>query len=163
MTRIATFIDRVETWVCNIALGALLSCVLWGVLTRYITEKPAVWTTELSGILFTWVVFVGAASAMAHDRHIRVSLLVDVLPEGAAAWVRLLSRIIVVLFLAAVTWLSVQMMLKGASRPSPVLRIPFSWVYLASVLAFAEMTLTATLRLTGILPAPRAAQTPEVT
>jgi TRAP-type C4-dicarboxylate transport system permease small subunit len=41
------------------------------------------------------------------------------------------------------------MMQKGASRPSPVLNIPFSFVYLATLTCFAGMTLTSALRLCG--------------
>jgi TRAP-type C4-dicarboxylate transport system permease small subunit len=154
MTCISKTIDRLEEAITMATLSALVVSVLWGVLTRYVTEKPAVWTTELSGILFTWVVFIGAAAAMRRNQHISVPLLVDALPEGIARAVRVVSRLLVILFLFYVTWLSYEMMLKGATRPSPVLRLPFSWVYLATFLAFLEMSVSAALRLFGILPAP---------
>jgi TRAP-type C4-dicarboxylate transport system permease small subunit len=41
------------------------------------------------------------------------------------------------------------MMRDGASRPSPVMDIPFSWVYLATVISFAGMSITATFHLFG--------------
>lgn len=129
-----------------VAVSTLFLSVLWGVLTRYVTEKPAVWTTELSGILFTWVVFIGAASALRSDQHIRVTLLVDMLPERAKRLVAFSAQVLTIVFLAFVTYLSFKMMLKGASRPSPVLRIPFSFVYLATFLAFFEMTVSSAIR-----------------
>ena len=46
------------------------------------------------------------------------------------------------------------MMQKGATRPSPVLDIPFSWVYLATLLAFVGMSLTSALRLLGLMDPP---------
>ncbi|WP_179381660.1 TRAP transporter small permease [Jannaschia marina] len=151
MARIGIWIRRLENLVSFSALTVLVLAVFWGVLTRYITERPAVWTTELSGIMFTWVVFVGAMTAFRDGRHIRVTLLVDFLPEIPRRVARKVADLLVVGFLGYATYLSVLMMQAGATRPSPVLDIPFSWVYLATVLAFAGMTVTAMLRFAGAL------------
>ncbi|MBY6160259.1 TRAP transporter small permease [Mameliella alba] len=153
MNAVATWTFRAERLVSFTALAVLTGSVLWGVLTRYGTEKPAVWTTELSGILFTWVVYIGAMTAHRERRHIRVTLLVDLLPSAARRAVRILADLLVLAFLIYVTWLSVLMMQKGASRPSPVLDIPFSWVYLATVIGFAGMAISQTVHLvTGRRP-----------
>lgn len=149
MTAFATWTRRAEQLVSFGALALLTGSVLWGVLTRYGTEKPAVWTTELSGILFTWVVYIGAMTAHRQGRHIRVSLLVDLLPPAPRRAVMLLADLLVLGFLVYVTWLSVLMMQKGATRPSPVLDIPFSWVYLATVIGFAGMSVSQVARLLG--------------
>lgn len=154
MTALSKFVRHTENAVTFLALLMLVLCVLWGVFTRYISAQPAAWTGELSGILFTWVVFIGAATAFRDGRHIRVDLLVEMLPPPAAWALRLLADLIVVAFLAYSTFLSVQMLMQGASRVSPVLRIPFSWVYLAPAIAFGLMTIAAALRLLGLAAAP---------
>ncbi|WP_082224110.1 TRAP transporter small permease [Pseudorhodobacter wandonensis] len=154
MTALSKFVRHTENAVTFMALLMLVLCVLWGVFTRYISTQPAAWTGELSGILFTWVVFIGAATAFRDGRHIRVDLLVEMLPSRAAWALRLLADLIVVAFLAYSTFLSVQMLMQGASRVSPVLRIPFSWVYLAPAIAFGLMTIAAALRLLGLAAAP---------
>ena len=123
-------------------------------MTRYITERPAVWTTELSGILFTWVVFIGAMTAFRDGKHIRVTLFIDILPVRLRAVLYKTGDVLVLGFLVYVTYLSYRMMLKGASRPSPVLDIPFSWVYLATVVSFAGMSVTAALRMAGLMQDP---------
>jgi TRAP-type C4-dicarboxylate transport system permease small subunit len=138
-----------EEYIAYCAMTVLVSSVLWGVLTRYVTEKPAVWTTELSGIVFTWVVCLGAMAAFRRNQHIRVTLLVDELPPLAGNIVRFIANIAILLFLLSVTYYSYEMMLKGASRPSPVLRIPFSYVYLASLIAFGIMSITCLLQILG--------------
>lgn len=140
---------RIEEYVTYLALGVLVSCVLWGVFTRYITARPAVWTTELSGIAFTWTVMLGAMIAHRKDKHIRVTLLMDKLPAPFKRVLKITGDLIVVVFLAYVTYLSYVMMLKGVTRESPVLRIPFSYVYIISVFCFAIMTINAGLQLIG--------------
>lgn len=154
MNRLAKLARKLQDLATGSALLVLLLAVLWGVLTRYITESPAVWTTELSGILFTWVVFVGAASAWHEGRHIRVTLLLDALPRSLARALRFAGDVAVAAFLCYGTWLAVEMMAMGASRLSPVMRIPFSWVYLAVVVSFAAMSLTSVLRLLGLAGSP---------
>ena len=129
MKRLAKAARRAQDLVTGFALALLLLAVLWGVLTRYVTESPAVWTTELSGILFTWVVFLGASTAWYEGRHIRVTLLLDALPDGPARVLRFLGDLAVAAFLCYGTWLAIGMMDMGVSRLSPVTRIPFSWVW----------------------------------
>lgn len=160
MPRLYKFVHWIELSISMAALSALLVSVTWGVLTRYITEKPAVWTTELSGILFTWVVFVGAASALRGDQHIRVTLLMDLLPARPRRTLAMFGQLITILFLFVVTYLAYQMMVQGATRPSPVMRIPFSLVYLATFLAFAEMSVSSLIRL--LLQGHRIAAGPEL-
>lgn len=154
MQTVVKWARRAENLVSFTALAVLTGSVLWGVLTRYVTERPAVWTTELSGILFTWVVFVGAMTAHQEGRHIRVTLLVDLLPRPARRGLLKLAEVLVLAFLVYATWLSFEMMQKGATRPSPVLDIPFSWVYLATLIAFAGMSVTSALRLFGVMDPP---------
>lgn len=161
--RISRVVRLVENGVTLSALAVLLISVLWGVLTRYVTESPAVWTTEISGILFTWVVFIGAMMAFRDGKHIRVTLLVDLMPRKTRRAFVFLGDLAVVLFLSYAAVLSVKMMILGATRLSPVMRIPFYWVYLATVIAFSMMAVTAVLRLAGIISDPEPTQAPENT
>lgn len=153
--RFGAALTLAENTVSFAAISLLLGAVLWGVLTRYITESPAVWASELSGILFTWVVFTGSMTAFREGKHIRVTLLMDVLPARLRAMFRVLADILLIAFLVYVTYLSIRMMSLGATRVSPVMRIPFSWVYLATVISFAVMSATAILRLLGVIGNPQ--------
>lgn len=162
MRSLGPWIRRVENLISFSALALLVLTVLWGVMTRYITERPAVWTTELSGILFTWVVFIGAMTAFRDGKHIRVTLFIDILPQILQKLLLKIGDILVLGFLIYVTYLSFLMMQKGASRPSPVLDIPFSFVYLATVICFASMTVTSMFRLLGFAQTPEFAPIEEV-
>lgn len=156
------YIGRIESVLANTTLATLVLAVLWGVLTRYVTEEPAVWTTEISGILFTWVVFIGAAAAFRKGAHIKITLLVDVLPAKLAALIRRLAKLAVAVFVIYVTYLAYLMMLKGMTRLSPVVNIPFLWVYLAPLLSFGVMSLTTVCRLFGLIPEPHVSKQEEV-
>lgn len=141
------YLAQLEDLITQLATVSMVACVMWGVLTRYITEQPAVWTSELSGILFTWIVFIGAASAFRQDKHISVPMLVDALGLKLQHAIKIASDIFVLAFVCFVAYLSYHMMIKGMSRPSPVLRIPFFYVYLAPFIAFILMAINSMARL----------------
>lgn len=153
MQRLLRTLMAAETAAAGVATVAVVLCVIWGVLTRYVTEQPAVWTAELSGLLFTWIVFLGATASFHADQHIRVTMLVDKLPPVARKSVTFAVDVFIIAFLVIAAYLSYVMMLKGATRPSPVLRIPFSYVYLAPLIAFSLMSFNALLRLFGLVKA----------
>ena len=51
----------------------LLFC---GVIWRYVLNSPLVWTNELSGILFLWLVSLGAVIALRQSEHMRMTVVV---------------------------------------------------------------------------------------
>ena len=58
---LATFADRFEETVAAAAVVVIIGSVGWGVVTRYITEQPAAWASEVATLGFAWVVFFGAS------------------------------------------------------------------------------------------------------
>jgi len=97
-----------------------------------------------------WKAKLEATEVTYADEHIRVTLLVDALPEAAGKILRVAVEWFSIAFLLYAAYLSFVMMGKGATRPSPVLRIPFSWVYLAPLVGFSLMALSACRRLFGL-------------
>ena len=48
-----------------LALVVVIASVTYGVVMRYLFGDPPVWTNELAGIAFTWMVFFGTAVAVS--------------------------------------------------------------------------------------------------
>src|SRR5215475_3081181 len=72
-----------ELIVMNAAFVVLVCAIVWGVLSRYVTQNPATWVEEVSSIAFTVVVFVGASEVQRRGKHVRVDLLTSLLPPRA--------------------------------------------------------------------------------
>ncbi len=151
MQKMIRFVKQIELYLSLTFMSVLVICVIWGVFTRYITEKPAVWTTELSGVVFAWVVLIGSMTAFRQNQHIRVTMLVDMFSPKVEYWINKFANICLLVFLVYATYLSVIMMMKGATRLTPVLRIPFSFVYLSCVIGFGVMALDLALQMIGVL------------
>ena len=77
------------------AFGAACLALMFGILClnvvlRYVFSEPLYWAEEASNWLFVWIGFLSCAYAIGDDSHIRVTLLVDLLPEAARRWIALL-------------------------------------------------------------------------
>ncbi|SFU18314.1 TRAP transporter small permease [Sedimentitalea nanhaiensis] len=144
MTRaqLAKTLASTEDLTACVALLVVLASVIWGIVSRLLPIESAVWSTELSGLAFSWVAFIGASAAFRRGMHVSVPVLTDLLPEKQRRGLSVLMKCVLVIFLAYATFLSLTMVGKSFNRPSPVLRIPFSYVYLAPALCFLSMSLT---------------------
>ena len=129
-------------WEESLAVAALVVMVLsvsFGVVSRYITVTSATWAVELAGLSFTWAVFLGAAAAFRRNMHVSVDIIVNVLSKRTNTLISWVVDLLILAFLIYVLYLSVLIAIDSYSRPSPVLRISFSYVYAALVLAMASM------------------------
>ncbi|WP_434360534.1 TRAP transporter small permease [Parasalinivibrio latis] len=145
--KLYTWVGQAEVLLSSLAMCVVLFSVLWGVLTRYITEQPAVWTTELSGIAFTWMVFLGASVCFRRGLHIGVPVIVELFPVRYQKVLHKITTLIILAFIAYTFYLAVIMAWQSWNRPSPVLRLPFTFVYGATCLAFLFMFIHGTRQL----------------
>lgn len=140
---------RWEETLAVAALGVMVASVAWGVFTRYVTAQSATWATELAGLAFTWVVFLGAAGALRRRMHVGIDVLTAALPPRAEKALGSAMDLIVLVFLAYTTYLAGLISVEAISRPSPVLRISFFWIYLAVVLGFGSMLVSHLRQMIG--------------
>lgn len=97
MTILSHLTDRALRGIAVLLLVALLASVVAGVVARAIGQ-PLAWTDEAAQYLLVWAGFVGLMIAARRRSHIRITMLVDLLPEKAGRAFEILLRLAVVLF-----------------------------------------------------------------
>ena len=133
--------DQFEEIVACIALAFIVAAVSWGVLTRYVTEQPAAWASEVATLSFAWLVFFGAAACVKYGLHPSIDMLVVRLPKPLQLVVRVFNHTLVLGFCAFMVWFGTRFAIAAWSNPSPVLRIPLTWLYGPVTLSFGFMAL----------------------
>lgn len=136
-----------ELVVMNIAFVTLVCAIVWGVLSRYVTEAPATWVEEISSIAFTSLVFVGAAEVHRRGKHVRVDLLTSLLPLPLRRALDVAVEIFVALYSFYVAWLGLQQAIASNSATTSMLNIPLSVPYGALTLGFLLLGLRGFERL----------------
>src|SRR5712691_5012097 len=75
---------------------------------RYFFNEPQLFVDELASFLEVLVIFGGLAQTFRVGGHVRVDLLTSRLPAPARAWLRLVTLVIGLAFLAIVMWTTAQ-------------------------------------------------------
>jgi TRAP-type C4-dicarboxylate transport system permease small subunit len=125
----AWFVDQFEEIVACIAVAVVVLSVSWGVITRYITAQPAAWASEIATLGFAWVVFFGAAACVKYRLHPAIDVLVLKMPAGLQTAIRAFNHLLLLSFFAFMTWFGTRFAIDAWDSPSPVLRMPQTWLY----------------------------------
>ena len=73
--------------------------LLAGVIARYVFATPLEWTDELATALALWLAMLGSVIALRKSEHMRLTVLVELLPIHIRPWVQTLALGFVVAFL----------------------------------------------------------------
>ncbi|EKF20442.1 TRAP transporter small permease [Nitratireductor pacificus] len=73
-------VREVEDHALWLLLATIFVILTATVFFRYVLGSPLTWTEELLTMLFTWMVFIGASSALSTHQHIRIDMVLRVLP-----------------------------------------------------------------------------------
>src|ERR1700757_5067025 len=94
LRRLALKIDYTIGTLCEAAGAGLVlaeTCILFaGVVSRYLFDRPLMWTDELANFLFLWLAMLGTVVALRRGEHMRLTTFVNsVGPE----WGRFLGTV----------------------------------------------------------------------
>jgi TRAP-type C4-dicarboxylate transport system permease small subunit len=165
--RVWMCLSYAEEAVCYGFLAVLVVVTSLQVFTRYVLNAPLTWTEEAARMLFTWIIFIGAALIVKRSSHISIDILAKILPAGPRRWLLVASHLIT---LAVVTILAVKgfhlLQITGASE-SPALGIRWVYVYAAFPIGMSVMAVRYARGLIALLrgsaeqqAAPPAAESP---
>ncbi len=101
-------LDRLGQLLENIALVAMLGgMIILGfgqIVLREVFETGFVWADELIKLMVLWLAMIGAVAASRDDRHIRIDVLSQVLPDGVIKYSRLLVDAFAAVVSGVIAW-----------------------------------------------------------
>jgi TRAP-type mannitol/chloroaromatic compound transport system permease small subunit len=59
----------------SLLVFALIAILLYGVVMRYVVDRPSVWVSEASGMIYAAYFLIGGAYALIHGDHVNVDIL----------------------------------------------------------------------------------------
>jgi C4-dicarboxylate transporter DctQ subunit len=135
-----------EEVICTVLFSVMVILTFTQVLSRFIFNLSLGWSEEISRFLFVWLVYISAAMAAKHRRHIRVELIDQFLPRTLSKWAGLLSDLLWIFFSLFVAYQGFIVMQKimGHGQLSPAVQLPMGWVYLVIPFGFVLMAIRVT-------------------
>src|SRR6476660_705349 len=147
-------IERLRGSLVGIAAAALVVAeivVLFaGVSSRYLLQKPIIWTDELAGILFLWLAMLGAVLAFQRAEHMRMTAVIGMLKPKARAFLDVLAITAPLAFLILVLHPAYEFASDEIFVTTPALDISNVWRAAALPVGLGLMTLFAVLRLVSV-------------
>jgi C4-dicarboxylate transporter DctQ subunit len=137
--------DRLDEWLAGVALFACFVVVCFEMAGRSLFNTSFLWSEELSRYLIIVSTYFGAAAAVRTDDHIRVELLIGMLPAALRRAVEVLVSLLCAFFTGVVGYFGYHWVAEsaalGLSSADSSLAIPI-YVFQAVVpIGFAIMTL----------------------
>jgi len=124
----------------GIAAGVLLAFI--NVIARFVFHEGIDWAFELTNYLFIWSAFFGASYCFRKECHIRVTLLLDLIPAKLAKLTSLMAHLVTMAYLLAVAYFGYLFIfdpdfgLKASGEISVDLNIPMWIPYTVLPIAF---------------------------
>jgi TRAP-type C4-dicarboxylate transport system permease small subunit len=134
-------LDRTLKYALTLLSVVLTVSVFLQVLIRFVFKYPLPWTEEIARIAFVYCIFVGATIAVRENSHLQVDFLLVILPKRVARVAVFLGMLLVGVFLVFVTWQGVVLVLATGVQMSPVMQVPFKYLYLILPVSGAIMLL----------------------
>ena len=131
MTRI---VNRLERWlgfsakisgfIGQYAALVMVIIIVIGVTFRYVLKLPLRFDAEYTGYLLVMIAFVGSAYALRVGSHVRVDIIVRLLPKKIHAWVQVVTDVASLGCMVLLLWYMWDMafanLLKGVRSITPM-------------------------------------------
>ena len=85
-------------------LGGMIVLAFGQIVLREVFETGFVWADELIKLMVLWLAMIGAVAASRDDRHIRIDVLSQILPDGVIKYARVLVDVFAAVVSAVVAW-----------------------------------------------------------
>ena len=143
MKKTLQFLQALEKWIIVIAFAIMVIACFIQVVNRNIFRIPVSGFEEAAKYSMVYMVLLGTELGLRDGTQISIQGVVDKLPLKARKIIRVLARIIVIVFAAVMTNSGWAMVMKQAKigQTSPGLGIPMYIPYFALVLGFGLITI----------------------
>jgi tripartite ATP-independent transporter DctM subunit len=138
-TRIGTALMRPLEVVAAGLLVVIVGLLLLGVISRYAFSLPIIWVDEVASFAFLWLAMLGSAIAIDRNEHLRLTLLLTVVPPRLRGHIQAFALLVTATFLGALLHPAVEYAMEEWYIRTPALGIPNTFRVAAIPFGIAAM------------------------
>lgn len=139
LRRLDALVDAVAQGLAAALVVIEVGILFTGVIFRYVLDKPLIWSNELAGILFLWLVSLGAVVALRRGEHMRMTALVSRLSPRGQRFAGRMAGLIVAIFTFELIVPGLSYLVQEAAIVTPTLQISGAWEVGGQLVALALM------------------------
>ena len=131
-------LNKIETGAMCLSLLALFFIVGLQFFTRYVLNNSLGWTEEIARMLLIVLTYVGAIVCAQKNSHIKVDLVLNMIPANLRFWIVRAFDLIAAVFFLFLSWTAAQFALVTRLKMSSV-EIPKSIIFWICAVALLLM------------------------
>lgn len=135
-------VDLTVAGVSIVGLVALLVVVTMGIVGRA-AGAPIAWTEELSGYIMVWLACLGTILATRNQAHIRIRVLIDLLPKRGWQVTETVTQALVALVGVILVVDGIDLVAKNSDVETVTMSMSTAWLYVPLVPTGAVITVQA--------------------
>ncbi len=121
--------------------------LLCGVISRFVIQKPLIWSDELASLLFLWLAMIGSVVAFRRAEHMRMTSLVSKFGPQTRALLEAIAVVASLAFLLMIGWPALEYAIDELDITTPAMEINNGWRAAALPVGIALMAVFAVIRL----------------
>lgn len=102
-----------------------------GVFFRYVLDSPIIWLSEVTLLVFAWMIFFAVSIAFKKQEHISLEFLSNALPRGGNRVLKVLILLIVIAFLLIAIIASTEIIKNTMPIKYNTINVSTGWLYLS--------------------------------
>jgi len=124
-------VNRILEAICTAILAATVLIAFMAVIFRYVIGSALSWSFEASLALLTYLTFIGCYLALRKHSHLKVEVLVRLLPRPGQAIVFAINQLLIAGIGAVMLYHGMRQVLLYRSQNTLVMEIPVGFLYTA--------------------------------
>jgi TRAP-type C4-dicarboxylate transport system permease small subunit len=137
---------KVEEFLVSLFIAVITALVFASAIARSL-NNPLNWATDVSLLLFAWVVFFGADAALRNADFVRVDMLVIRFPEKLQKFLYYFMYILSIGFLCVLIRFGIPLSIENSKRLFQTLGISYSWATISAPVGSVLLIITIVLKL----------------
>ncbi|MBX3567462.1 MAG: TRAP transporter small permease [Rhizobiaceae bacterium] len=151
MDRISGAVDSVVRNLLFVFAAVETVVIIVAVVARYVFNNSFPWSEELARAILTWMVFLGASSALRANDLVAMESVRDGLSDRKVLVARIATDMLVLVFLVVLTYASWRLISLTSRQIFPVTGYPLWIAYSAIPVSCAIMILHLVVRIRGLV------------
>lgn len=111
--------NKVTEWVALIGSFGnviIIVAVCYEIFSRYLFNKPTIWSVEVSSYLLLLVIFTATAYTLQTDGHVRVDILTIRLKEKPRTYLNIITSFLTLVFTSVATWHATELAMTALNK-----------------------------------------------
>lgn len=141
MNNVLSRISAIFKWISGVFVGITVILNFVAVITRYFFKSPIMWCEEVSLLLFVSSISFALIPMSYSRRAVKLDFFTDLMGRNGRKICLVIVDILSFITLGTTSILGIDLISRSQFRVTPILFIPYGWIYASMVFGMAVSAL----------------------